>query len=132
METGLRTYSLKILSPLMSPYTGLPIYPGTGLNSKENIKNYPLGADCGPEKYIKTLREALDSLNDIKQNYEQVAISAGFDALKGDLASLGLEVSSYRKIGEIIANLDLPRFAVLEGGYTNKLGKQIKEFIEAL
>ena len=106
-----------------------PLYPGTGGESKRNALNYPLQAKCGEDEYLSTLKGGLESVQSMK-DYEQVALSAGFDTYKGDLASLGLKEASFRKIGEIIGELDLKTFAVLEGGYTDKLGGLIHEFLK--
>lgn len=109
-----------------------PNYPGTGRYCEANCYNYPLSALCGDERYLKTLDEAL-SLIDLKR-IEQIAVSAGFDAyFKDPLASLGLSSQCYRRIGRRIADLNLPVFAVLEGGYVAEdLGPNIFEFLQGL
>ena len=106
-----------------------PNYPGTGLTSEGNCLNYPLWADCGEEEYLKTLSEALAS---VKANrFEVVAVSAGFDTYRGDLASLNLTEDSYRKIGMLIRTLNKPTFFVLEGGYRGEeLGRSIHNLIK--
>jgi len=106
-----------------------PNYPGTGLTSEGNCLNYPLWADCGEEEYLKTLSEALAS---VKANrFEVVAVSAGFDTYRGDLASLNLTEDSYRKIGMLIGSLNKPTFFVLEGGYRGEeLGRSIHNLIK--
>jgi acetoin utilization deacetylase AcuC-like enzyme len=106
-----------------------PNYPGTGLTSEGNCLNYPLWADCGEEEYLKTLSEALAS---VKANrFEVVAVSAGFDTYRGDLASLNLTEDSYRKIGMLIRTLNKPTFFVLEGGYRGEeLGRAIHNLIK--
>jgi acetoin utilization deacetylase AcuC-like enzyme len=59
-----------------------------------------------------------------------VAVSAGFDTYKGDLASLGLTEHSYWEIGKRIAGLGKPTFFVLEGGYMGeKVGKGIDQLL---
>ena len=59
-----------------------------------------------------------------------VAVSAGFDTHKGDLASLGLVVEDYFEIGGRIAKLGKPTFFVLEGGYVGEnLGCDIDSFL---
>lgn len=105
------------------------VFPGSGHYSSLNILNFPLEGYCGDKKYIKTLSEALDYVSD--KNFEQLAVSAGFDGHEKDpLASLGLTTLAYEKIGSILARLNLPTFAVLEGGYIGKdLGKNIQSFI---
>ena len=64
---------------------------------------------------------------------ECIAVSAGFDAYYMDrIAALELHTETYRRLGEEIANLDLPTFAVLEGGYyLPDLGRNVWSFISA-
>ncbi len=109
-----------------------PLYPGSGLESVENCHNYPLPAFCGNAVYLETLDRALNSID--KRGIEQVAISAGFDAYEDDpLASLGLTSEAYRRMGQRIARLNLPVFAVLEGGYdAAALGRNIEQLILGL
>ncbi len=107
-----------------------PHYPGTGGTSESNILNFPLWADCGDEAYLKTLDEALRKVDVSK--FEVVAVSAGFDAHMGDLASLGLTEKGYRVIGKRIAALKKPTFFVLEGGYSgDNIGKDIDVLLKA-
>jgi len=104
-------------------------YPGTGYASEANCLNFPLRADCGDEIYLKTLGKALSEV-DISE-VEIVAVSAGFDAQAGDLASLGLTEKGYREIGKRIASLHRPTFFVLEGGYSGEnIGKNIDELLK--
>lgn len=91
------------------------IYPGTGSISEGNCLNFPLPADCGEKKYLETLDKALTNVDLSK--FEVVAVSAGFDTYKGDLASLGLTETTYAQIGKRLAALQKPTFFVLEGGY---------------
>jgi len=113
-----------------------PLYPGSGLESRENCFNYPLPALCGDKVYLETLdgalRAALRAVE--RKGLEQVAISAGFDAHESDpLASLGLTTEAYRKVGEQILALGLPTFAVLEGGYVGRnLGPNIEQLLQGL
>jgi acetoin utilization deacetylase AcuC-like enzyme len=92
-----------------------PHYPGTGASSEGNSLNFPLPADCGEKVFLETFDKALSMVNLGK--FEVVAVSAGFDTHKGDLASLGLTESSYKAIGKRIGALRKPTFFVLEGGY---------------
>jgi acetoin utilization deacetylase AcuC-like enzyme len=108
-----------------------PHYPGTGYYSEKNCLNYPLAADCGEEAYLKALREALKRVETRK--FEVVAVSAGFDAYNGDLASLALTEKTYAEIGRILAELKKPVFFVLEGGYIGEnIGKAIDTMLKAL
>ena len=114
-------------------YVGLhryPHYPGTGYGSEANCMNFPLRADCGDEVYLKTLDEALSRVN--MDQVEIIAVSAGFDAHAGDLASLGLTQTGFREIGKRIASLNKPTFFVLEGGYSGENnGKDIDALLSA-
>jgi acetoin utilization deacetylase AcuC-like enzyme len=109
-----------------------PNYPGTGLRSEQNCWNYPLPFHCGEEVYLETLERALSAVD--PGEFEQLAISAGFDTYERDpLASLGLRTESYLKIGRRLAALELPTFAVLEGGYdVEALGPNIHAFLQGL
>ncbi len=108
------------------------IFPGSGHHSSGNVFNYPLARQCGDEKYLKTLETALDRVADIE--FEQLAVSAGFDGHVGDpIASLGISTPTYQEIGKMLAGLNLPTFAVLEGGYVGEdLGKNILSFINGI
>ena len=106
-----------------------PHYPGTGEKSVDNCLNFPLEADCGEKKYLKTFDHALKMIEIDK--FEIVAVSAGFDTHKGDLASLGLTENSYRLLGRKIASLKKSTFFVLEGGYQGtKNGRDIDQFLK--
>lgn len=105
-----------------------PYYPGTGAYSEGNCLNFPLPANCGEQKYLEALDQAVIMAN--IDRLEVVAVSAGFDTHLGDLASLGLTETSYRKIGERIAALKKPAFFILEGGYVGeKNGNDIDQFL---
>jgi len=106
-----------------------PHYPGTGNDSRGNVLNFPLWADCGDEAYLETLDAALNQVS--KGKFEAVAVSAGFDTHTGDLASLGLTEKGYREIGKRIAELRKPVFFVLEGGYQGEsIGKDIDQLLK--
>ncbi|MGB9741373.1 MAG: histone deacetylase family protein [Candidatus Bathyarchaeia archaeon] len=106
-----------------------PHYPGTGNVSEDNCLNFPLHADCGEETYLKTLANALRKID--VNNFEVVAVSAGFDTYAGDLASLGLTETTYREIGKLIKALKKPTFFVLEGGYQGEnIGKAINALLK--
>ncbi|MFH1585829.1 MAG: histone deacetylase [archaeon] len=114
-----------------------PCYPGTGRKSKKNIFNYPLNPRCGEEKYLETFDKALEEATK-NFEFEQIAVSAGFDAYKGDHLGvfLGLEKETYYKIGKIIKELTeknkARKFAVLEGGYSRDFGELIDEFVKGM
>lgn len=108
-----------------------PLYPGTGLENKINCINFPLPAETEEKEYIKNLKQGLSYIKNFKP--DMLAISAGFDTYKEEiLASFKLEIKDYRKIAQEIKKLNLPCFAVLEGGYTDKLGHCVYEFLQGM
>ncbi len=72
-----------------------------------------------------------------KEEYDVIAVSAGFDRHKDDWGGI-LETEDYREIGKIVKEYSLEkcegrRFAVLEGGYNHSvLGKNVRAFVEGL
>ncbi len=108
-----------------------PHYPGTGLISKGNCRNFPLSYPVGDALYLETLQKALGQVE--MSNIELVGISAGFDAHKGDLASLDLTPQGYREIGRMVGALRKPVFGVLEGGYIGEfVGNDLHELIQGI
>ncbi|MFB6290488.1 MAG: histone deacetylase family protein [Candidatus Bipolaricaulia bacterium] len=107
-----------------------PGFPGTGGETRQNAINHPVSATIGDKKYLKLLRQELGKLKD--KDFEQLALSAGFDGHKDDpLASVGLSTSAFGEIGELLSDMELPTFAVLEGGYVGEdLGKNIDAFLK--
>ena len=105
-----------------------PLYPGTGLASRGNCVNLPLAAGTDERAYLGALDGALRLIADRKP--EVLAVSAGFDTYKDcPIAGLALDRPTYRRIGERIAALGLPRFGVLEGGYADALPELIENFL---
>lgn len=108
-----------------------PLYPGTGLTSRENCINYPILANTSPEKYIYVLGEGLKHVEQFKPDL--LAISAGFDTYKLDpITNLSLEKDTYREIGRMLSKLKKPLFAVLEGGYGRDMPECICQFLIGL
>jgi acetoin utilization deacetylase AcuC-like enzyme len=105
-----------------------PNYPGTGDLTEGNCVNFSLPNDVGGKRYLETFDKALSMVNLTK--FEAVAVSAGFDTHKGDLATLGLVEKDYFEIGKRVAKLKKPTFFVLEGGYVgDKVGLDIDSFL---
>lgn len=108
-----------------------PLYPGTGLRSRENCLNYPLAANTSPEKYLSVFGEGLKLVEQF--NPGLLAISAGFDSYKLDpITGFTLEKETYKEIGRMLAELNKPLFAVLEGGYSDDLAECIYQFLIGL
>ncbi len=106
-----------------------PLYPGTGLESRENCINFPLQPNTNESVYLKTLEKACQALIDFDPSL--LGISAGFDTYRGDpLTQFGLDIVSYTKIGETIQTLKKPTFIVMEGGYSPDLPKCVHALIK--
>jgi acetoin utilization deacetylase AcuC-like enzyme len=106
----------------------VPLYPGTGLSPEKNCLNFPLAQGTDEKVYLSTFETAIKEVNKFKP--DAIAVSAGFDTYRNDpLTGLNLEKSTYKKIAKIISSLNLPRFAVLEGGYSDDLPECIYNFL---
>jgi acetoin utilization deacetylase AcuC-like enzyme len=106
-----------------------PLYPGTGLASVENCRNYPLAPGTDETGYLEVLRRALVDVREFSPDL--IGISIGFDTYRGDpLTHLRLEVESYGKIARALLELGCPIFAVLEGGYSSDFAQCVLSFIE--
>ncbi len=105
------------------------IYPGTGKHSEQNCYNYPLAEGTEEDEYLEKLEVALEKIR--KFDPDLIAISAGFDTFERDpLAGLKLSKESYSKISKMISELEKPRFAVLEGGYSRALPECVYSFLK--
>ncbi len=105
-----------------------PLYPGTGLVSRENCLNFPLESGAGEAGYISTLKTALREIEDFKPGL--LGISMGFDTYKEDpLTNINLEKEAYLKISEMISELNIPSFGILEGGYSRGIGECLYNFL---
>lgn len=105
-----------------------PLYPGTGLESRDNCLNFPLPPGTTEREYLPVFERALGRALDFKPDL--LAVSAGFDTYKEDpIAGLRLEKKTYRLLGRLMAETKLPRFAVLEGGYAEELPLLVESFL---
>jgi acetoin utilization deacetylase AcuC-like enzyme len=105
-----------------------PLYPGTGLKSRGNCLNYPLPAQTDQEIYLKVFGETMKKIQDFSPRL--LGISAGFDAYRKDpLTNMGLEIETFEEIGREIASLNVPSFALLEGGYSEELPQCVWQFL---
>lgn len=107
------------------------IFPETGLLSKGNCVNFPLEPDTSDETYLDVLDRACKNILDFKPNV--LGVSAGFDAYQGDpLSQMQLDSSTFEKIGRKIKSMQLPVFAVMEGGYSTGLPQCVALFLKGL
>ena len=106
-----------------------PLYPGTGLRSEQNCRNYPLPAGTDGSAFLDQFNRALEEVSGFEPDL--IAVSAGFDAYKNDpITDMNLERETFRTIGSLLAALGRPRFAVLEGGYASDMAFCIQAFVE--
>lgn len=106
-----------------------PLYPGTGLDSRANCWNVPLEAGTSGDDWLLEFEPRFELL--LKEKPDVLAVSAGFDAYKGDpIAGLKLDKGTYKRIGSMLAQAKLPRFAVLEGGYSEDLPILVESFLD--
>lgn len=108
-----------------------PLYPGTGLKSRDNCINLPLPALTSPARYLSILGDGIKEVE--RFGPDLLAISAGFDAYKLDpIAGLALEKDTFSEIGKMLSGLNRPTFAVLEGGYSRDLPGCVYHFLSGL
>ncbi len=109
-----------------------PCFPGTGTsNEGENCFNYPVRPHTPREKYREILSKALTALKESQP--ELIAVSAGFDAYLYDpIAQETLEQEDFHWLGQQIAQLKIPAFHLLEGGYSDDLPELILAYLKGL
>jgi acetoin utilization deacetylase AcuC-like enzyme len=105
-----------------------PFYPGTGRETRGNCLNVPLPEGTDGDRYLLAFEPALEAV--LASKPDVLAVSAGFDAYKEDpIAGLKLDRDTFKRIGAMLASTKLPRFAVLEGGYSEDLPKLVESFL---
>lgn len=106
-----------------------PLYPGTGRETRGNCRNIPLEAGTAEDAWLASFVPAFEDV--LKTKPDVLAVSAGFDAYKGDpIAGLKLDKSTFKRIGSLLAQTKLPRFATLEGGYSEDLPVLVESFLD--
>ena len=108
-----------------------PLYPCTGLISRENCLNYPVKPNTDVDSYLGVLEKALEKVRDY--NPDIIGVSAGFDTYKNDpITNLMLDFGAYRRIGELLKGLGIPLFTILEGGYDKDIPMCIGSYLEGI
>jgi acetoin utilization deacetylase AcuC-like enzyme len=109
-----------------------PAYPGTGRNHRGgNGFNFPVAPASPRRQYRSAIARAFEELRKFRPDL--VAVSAGFDAYRGDpLAEGTLEEEDFYWIGESIRGLQVPAFSVLEGGYSAELPELVLAYLRGL
>ncbi|UPT74023.1 MAG: histone deacetylase [Elusimicrobiota bacterium] len=106
-----------------------PLYPGTGLDSRGNCWNVPLEAGTAGDAWLREFEPRLELL--LREKPDVLAVSAGFDAYKEDpIAGLKLDKGTFKRIGSLLAQTKLPRYAALEGGYSEDLPILVESFLD--
>ncbi|RJR19485.1 MAG: histone deacetylase [Nitrospiraceae bacterium] len=108
-----------------------PLFPGTGLKSRDNCRNIPLLPGTGPDRFLSVFADEMMAVESFGPDL--LAISAGFDAFRLDpMAGLSLEIETFGEIGRRLSALNKPTFAVLEGGYSKNLPECVNQFLTGL
>lgn len=106
-----------------------PLYPGTGGQTRGNCENVPLEAGTDGDRWLRAFEPAFETL--LRAKPDILAVSAGFDAYRGDpIAGLKLDRTTFKRIGSLLAQTKLPRFATLEGGYSEDLPLLVESFLD--
>jgi len=107
------------------------VFPGTGLESRNNYINFPLKKPITAEVYLETLDKCIHKIKLF--NPDILGLSIGFDTYEKDtLLDFGLNANSYRTIGaELRMNFN-HIFALLEGGYHNDILPCVQAFVSGV
>lgn len=112
-------------------------YPGAGLEKENNehVVNVPLAAGTDDEEFLKIFKQKVKECFE-KFRPDMLAVSAGFDMFidNGPLVGNQMKIEekeTFFEVGKILKELDLPAFAVLEGGYDlPNLGENVWQFLK--
>lgn len=107
-----------------------PCFPGTGVVSTENCRNYPVPPMTPPSEHMDRLRESWDELMAFQP--ELVLVSAGFDAYELDpITQMTLRMKDFETLGSWLGESPVPVAAALEGGYSDELPELLDGFLSA-
>jgi len=107
-----------------------PGYPGTGTESFDNCRNWPVAPQSPRSMHLDALRESWEAV--LAFHPELVLVSAGFDAFVHDpITDMTLETEDFATLGSWLKEAGLPTAAVLEGGYSNQLPQLTDAFLSA-
>ncbi|BET65993.1 histone deacetylase family protein [Opitutales bacterium ASA1] len=106
-----------------------PGYPGTGTESVDNCRNFPVAPDTPSARHMETLRRSWDAVLGFRPDL--VLVSAGFDAYVHDpITTMCLEEPDFLELGRWLHAANLPTAALLEGGYSDDLPRLVAAFLE--
>lgn len=107
-----------------------PCYPGTGLRTDGNCRNWPVAPGAPPEEHRAALKDSWDAVLGFRPDL--ILVSAGFDAYAGDpLTDLCLTAADFALLGSWMGAAGKPVAAVLEGGYSPDLPRLVEGFLLA-
>ena len=107
-----------------------PAYPGTGLHSTANCKNFPIAPHSPRETHLASLARSWATVLEFRPDV--VLVSAGFDAYFDDpITQMTLERADFTELGRWLRESALPAAAILEGGYGSDLPLLIDDFLSA-
>ncbi len=109
-----------------------PAYPGSGKDHRgNNCFNYPVSPNQPATAYKAACTAALEELK--RFGPDLIAVSAGFDAYKGDLlCQQNMDIMDFHWLGKAIRDLGIPSFSLLEGGYSKALPELILAYLKGL
>ncbi len=97
------------------------IYPLSGFDNGNNYYNFPLEHGIDDYYYLKLFE---DKIMDLIKNLDPyiIFVSLGFDMEKRDFLSVfNISLETYKRVFELIKNLNKKAIFVLEGGYNLKV-----------
>lgn len=104
------------------------VFPGTGMNSRDNYFNIPLKAPISEQIYLEAIDECIQKIAAFSPDI--LAVSVGFDTYENDrLLDFNLKADSYRDIGKRLALNFHKIFSVLEGGYHTEIRECVENFV---
>ena len=107
-----------------------PCYPGTGLASEGNCRNFPVVPRAPREVLLEAMRQSWNAV--LAFHPDVVLVSAGFDAYEHDpVAQLTLAATDFASLGRWVRESGLKVGAVLEGGYSAELPVLVDHFLSA-
>jgi acetoin utilization deacetylase AcuC-like enzyme len=107
-----------------------PCYPGTGLRSTGNCRNWQVSPHAPRAVHMEALRESFEAVTRFEPDL--ILVSAGFDAYAEDpITEMTLEAEDFAALGGWLRKSGLPAAAVLEGGYSRELPQLVGAFLGA-
>ncbi|MCF7689620.1 MAG: histone deacetylase [Cephaloticoccus sp.] len=105
-----------------------PGYPGTGTESFDNCRNWPVAPHSPRAVHLAALKESWEAVLAFRP--ELVLVSAGFDAYAHDpITEMTLEMDDFATLGSWLKAGGIPTAAVLEGGYSSDLPRLTDAFL---